>query len=55
MDPLNPVAHYDLGLLLRDRGELARAAQEFRRALELDPRYVAACAALDELESDTPT
>jgi tetratricopeptide (TPR) repeat protein len=35
--PLSATAHYNLGTALRDRGDLAGAAHEWRRALELDP------------------
>ena len=35
--PRAPEAHYELGLLLRQKGDLEAAATEFRRAIELSP------------------
>ena len=35
--PRAPEAHYELGLLLRQRGELDAAAAEFRKAIDLSP------------------
>jgi tetratricopeptide (TPR) repeat protein len=32
-------AHYDLGLAYRAMGETEKAAEEFRRAAAIDPRY----------------
>ena len=36
-NPASASAHYNLGTALRDRGDLAGAVHEWRRALELDP------------------
>jgi hypothetical protein len=40
------VAHSNLGLALKDRGELATAIQEYRQAIALDPKYAQAHGAL---------
>jgi tetratricopeptide (TPR) repeat protein len=37
VNPEVPNAHYHLGLIYRERGELTRAAAFFQRALEVDP------------------
>ena len=37
LDPLDPEVHLDRGLLLLENREFARAAEELRTALELDP------------------
>lgn len=37
MNPADASAHYNLGLLYQQRGELAEAAKSFRRAVEIDP------------------
>lgn len=36
-NPETPNAHYHLGLIYKERGELTRAAAFFQRALEVDP------------------
>jgi tetratricopeptide (TPR) repeat protein len=36
-NPETPNAHYHLGLIYKERGELIRAAAFFQRALEVDP------------------
>jgi tetratricopeptide (TPR) repeat protein len=36
-NPETPNAHYSLGLIYKERGELTRAAAFFQRALEVDP------------------
>jgi tetratricopeptide (TPR) repeat protein len=36
------VAHFNLGLALRDRGDLASAEREYREALRLNPKYAEA-------------
>ena len=35
-------AHYQLGLLLQNRGEFAAAVTQFQKVLELDPKHVTA-------------
>lgn len=37
VDAETPNAHYHLGLIYKERGELSRAAAFFQRALEVDP------------------
>ena len=44
--PQNPVAHYNLGLLLNTQGRLAEAAASFRQAVERRPDYAEAHAGL---------
>jgi len=44
--PLNPRAHYNLGFTRMAMGRPAEAAEEFRKALELEPDYYAAARAL---------
>ena len=44
-------AHYNLGRVLLVKGRFLDAEREFRRALELEPQYVLARAALTQLES----
>ncbi len=41
VNPDQPSWHYAFGVALRDRGDLAGAAREFKAALELDPRSAA--------------
>eukprot|EP00662_Eupelagonemidae_sp_cell21_P002670 gene2670-biopygen110070 len=43
------LAHADLGVLLRDRGDADGAERELREALRCDPQYTDARRALDEL------
>jgi tetratricopeptide (TPR) repeat protein len=38
LNPADASAHYNLGLLYQNRGELDAAAASFRRAIEIDPR-----------------
>lgn len=38
-DPDIPEAHYTLGMVYKEQGNLAEAAREFRQATQLDPRY----------------
>ncbi len=45
-------AHYNLGRVLLVKGRIHDAEREFRRALELEPHYVLARAALHRLEAD---
>jgi tetratricopeptide (TPR) repeat protein len=49
LDDDNPVARYNLALLARARGDLARAEAELRRVLAVDPEYPGAQLALDEI------
>jgi tetratricopeptide (TPR) repeat protein len=37
LDPLAPNVHYNLGLIYVDRGDVDRAAEAFRRAIEANP------------------
>ena len=37
MDPKNPSAHYNLGLLLAETGRYKLAEEEFRKYIELEP------------------
>ena len=37
INPKTPNIHYHLGLIHKDRGDLARSATAFRQALEVDP------------------
>jgi tetratricopeptide (TPR) repeat protein len=39
--PLNGAAHNNLGLALRDKGDLDGAIAEYREAIRLDPKYAA--------------
>lgn len=48
-DPGNAEAHAVLGGIYRDRGSLALAAMEYRKALALEPRNASARAALNQL------
>jgi len=41
LDPQNPVAHYQLGRVYKDRNELERAKAEFERTAELESRAAA--------------
>lgn len=43
-------AYHNLGLVLRGQDRLAEAAECFRTAVALDPRYAAAAEALDDVE-----
>ena len=45
--------HYNLALALQTAGQFYEAKTHFERALELDPRYTQAQAALDDLASQT--
>ena len=42
MDPSSVVAHYDLGNLYRAAGDLTLAAENYRAALAVNPKYTAA-------------
>jgi Tfp pilus assembly protein PilF len=46
LQPNSALAHYNLGLLLRQRGRNDEAAREFRKALDLDPKFSPAREAL---------
>jgi tetratricopeptide (TPR) repeat protein len=50
LDPKSASAHYNLGLLLRERRINEEAAREFRNALTLDPEFHAAREALAGME-----
>ena len=43
-------AHLNLGLVLRGQGRLAEAAESFRKALEIEPKYEEASEALADVE-----
>jgi membrane associated rhomboid family serine protease len=49
LGPGEPVAHYDLGLVRLEQGDRAEAERALRRAVMLDPRYVAAWSALADV------
>ncbi len=51
VDAETPNAHYHLGLIYKERGELSRAAAFFQRALEVNPADRDARAWLDRLTS----
>jgi len=53
-DAANADAHVALGGIYRDRGSLALAMMEFRKALELQPKNAAAKEALEELRAVPP-
>lgn len=38
INPYYPNAHYNLGLIYEDRGELAEASEMFRKAIQVNPR-----------------
>ena len=38
LDPKDPYVQYQMGEIWLDRGDIARAEQLFRKALEMDPR-----------------
>jgi tetratricopeptide (TPR) repeat protein len=42
LNPNDPLAHYNLGRVLAERGERGRAVREYRRATEINPKYVEA-------------
>jgi tetratricopeptide (TPR) repeat protein len=54
LDPSNAEAHYNVGSLLRARGELAAAGDQFRAALELKPDWIPAVASLGWLLATAP-
>ncbi|MBX7187460.1 MAG: DUF4388 domain-containing protein [Vicinamibacteria bacterium] len=54
-DAGNVDAHVILGGLYRERGSLALAMMEYRKALELQPKSVAAREALEELRAAPPS
>jgi len=39
LDPATPIVHYFYGLTLEELGETASAAREYRRTLELEPKF----------------
>lgn len=51
VDPETPNAHYHLGLIYKERGELTRSAAFFQRALEVNPSDKDARYWLDRLTS----
>lgn len=53
-DAANVDAHVALGGIYRERGSLALAMMEYRKALDLQPKNAAARAALDELRAAPP-
>jgi hypothetical protein len=53
-DAANPEAHVALGGIYRERGALALAMMEYRRALGLQPKNLAAREALDQLRGAAP-
>jgi chemotaxis protein methyltransferase WspC len=54
-DPANADAHYELGLLYKAGGMLARAQGSFRRALDLQPDHRGAAAELGAARPAAPT
>ena len=54
LDPSNAEAHYNVGSLLRARGEFAAAGDQFRAALELKPDWIPAVASLAWLLATAP-
>jgi serine/threonine protein kinase len=42
LDPHFPIAHHNLGIVMRDRGRFDEALARFDRALALDPRFAGA-------------
>ncbi len=38
MDPLNSASHYNLGLILKLKGDLPGAETAYRKALQIDPQ-----------------
>ena len=53
-DAANADAHAALGGIYRDRGSLALAMMEYRKALDLQPKHAAAREALEELRAVPP-
>jgi tetratricopeptide (TPR) repeat protein len=51
LDPERPVARFWLGRALEESGAAREAAAEFRKALDVEPRYVQARRRLERLES----
>lgn len=51
-DPYNTIAYYSLGLALARKGEGERAIGEFRKALEINPRYAQAYRSLGDILSE---
>lgn len=53
-DAANADAHAALGGIYRDRGSLALAMMEYRKALDLQPKHAAAREALEGLRAVPP-
>ena len=51
---MNAEAHVALGGIYRERGSLALAMMEYRKALDLQPKNIAAREALEELRAAPP-
>ena len=49
LDPVNEETHYNLGRVYKVKGELATAEKHLKRAIEINPKYALAYAALGEL------
>jgi superkiller protein 3 len=49
MEPNDPLAHHYLGLVLSQQGKVEQARHEFETALALDPGFVGAKQALDQI------
>lgn len=54
LDPLNAEAHYNVGSVLRSRGDLREAIAQFRQALQLRDDWVPAVASLAWLLATAP-
>ena len=48
-DPMDPAGYYLYGVVLQEKGDPAAAAREFRRAIYLDPDFVAPYVSLGNL------
>lgn len=48
-DPMNPAGYYLFGVVLQEKGDPTAAAREFRRAIYLDPDFVAPYVSLGNL------
>jgi len=49
LDPRFAQAYYDLGMTLSKMHKKDEAAREFKKALEVDPKFLAAQRALDDM------
>jgi Flp pilus assembly protein TadD len=50
LDPHDPEAHYNLGVVLARSGQSSKAMAELRKALDLQPNHVRAKVALERLQ-----